>query len=66
MECKKRGLTVGYVVPIARAKFKRELAECTTNMIWKLVFDVRQRKKKIEPQMDADGHGCSKREEDPF
>ena len=42
-----RGLEVGYVAVICRTKYKCELSQATAAQIWKLVFDVRTRRKAV-------------------
>lgn len=44
-ELQARGLETGYAVVICRQKFKCELDQASAGQLWKLVYDVRMRKK---------------------
>lgn len=44
---RERGLTEAYAAAICRSKYKRSLDEATAAQLWKLVYDVRTRRKAL-------------------
>ena len=50
---RQRGLTTGYAVSICRAKYKCSLADASAAQIWKLAYDVRQRRKAAAKAADT-------------
>jgi len=57
-ELSKRGLQVGYAAAICRSKYKCDLADASEGQLWKLVFDIRNRRKpEVRSQMSEVNDG---------
>jgi hypothetical protein len=54
-ECTRRGLTLAYVTPICRSKFKCGIEDATPQQLWKLVFDVRRSRHPVKAKAPSAG-----------